>query len=153
MLYQFFLSGKHFGNIELLLSGSFHTASKHTLPIWAQTAKLAFSHTKEEKFVERRGVYDKSIIDCSFREDLRKKKDLDDNGGCEGFHPSLTTNGLCYTFNGKKPSDLWKSSEMITTFTNLFPPHSSRNNKTFGGSRTVQGKYRYLAPWALKNLN
>ena len=122
----------------MLLSGSFHTASKNALPIWAQTAKLAFNHTKEEEFVKRRGVYDKVIIDCAFREDLRRKKVPDSNGGCDGFYPSITTNGMCYTFNGKKSSDLWKSSEMLTTFASLFPSPAKRD-KTFGGSRTVQG--------------
>jgi hypothetical protein len=121
-----------------LFSGSFPTASKLTLPIWAHTAKLTFNHTKEEKSVQNIGVYDKSIIDCAFREDLRKKKIPDAIGGCKGFHPSLTTNGMCYTFNGKSPSALWKSSKMISTFATLFKSNSTED-KVFGGSRTVQG--------------
>ena len=88
----------------------------------------------------RNGIYDKSIIHCAFREDLRKKKFPDDNGGCEGFQPSLTTNGMCYTFNGKSTSELWKSSKMISTFDSMFPSHS-KSNRVFGGSRTVQGNY------------
>ena len=120
-----------------MFSGSFLTASKLTLPIWAHTAKLTFNHTKEEKSVQNIGVYDKSIIDCAFREDLRKKKIPDAIGGCKGFHPSLTTNGMCYTFNGKNTSELWKSSEIMTTFSSLLSSHSV--NKTFGGSRTWQG--------------
>ena len=79
------------------------------------------------------------IIDCAFRENLRRKKFPDSIGGCEDFHPSLTTNGMCYTFNGKDTSDLWKSSEMIKTFSSLFPSRS-KSDKTFGGSRSVQGK-------------
>ena len=78
------------------------------------------------------------IIDCAFKEDIRLKKFPDPDGGCEGFHPSLTTKGLCHTFNGKETSDLWKSSRMITTFASLFPSHS-KSNRTFGGSGTVQG--------------
>ena len=126
-------------HIKLLLSGSFHTASKHNLPIWAQTATgLAFNWTREEKFVNKRGVYDKLIIECALREDLRRRKLPDSVGGCEGFHPSLTTNGMCYTFNGKRTSDLWMSSEMIKTFSTLFTS-DSENQKNFGGSRSVQG--------------
>ena len=124
---------------KLLFLGSFHTASKHPLPIWYDTAKLVFNQTKEEKFVKQRGVYDKLIIDCAFRENLRRKRQPTDEGGCEGFHPSLTTNGLCYTFNGEHSSDIWKHSEMMTTFSHLFPSKTI-SNKTFGGSRTVQGK-------------
>ena len=78
------------------------------------------------------------IIDCAFREDLRRRRSPDPSGGCEGFQPSLTTNGMCYTFNGKKTSELWKPSGMITTFANLFPSNSI-DNKTWGGTRTVQG--------------
>ena len=79
------------------------------------------------------------IIDCAFREDLRKKKLPENATGCDDFKVSLTTNGMCYTFNGKRSSDIWQSSEMITTFSNIFPLHSN-NNKRFGGTRTVQGK-------------
>ena len=123
----------------MLISGSFRAASKHVLPIWAQTAKLAFNHTKDEKYVKSKGVFDKSIIECAFREDLRKRKYPDADGGCNDFEPSLTTNGMCYTFNGIKTSELWKSSEMMSTFAKLFPSHSE-SNKNFGGSKTVQGK-------------
>ena len=133
-----FKSSKNFHNC--IISGSFHTALKSPLPIWKETAKKAFRFINGDHFVKKRGVYDKIIIDCAFREDLRRRKSPDSDGGCESFHPSLTTNGMCYTFNGKDPTDLWKSSEMINTFTSLFPSHS-RNNKTFGGSRTVQGNY------------
>ena len=111
----------------------------HTTPIWAQTAKLAFNLTKGEDFVKKAGAYDKLIINCGFREDLRKMKFHDSHGGgCEGFYPSLTSNGMCYTFNGMKTSDLWRPSDIITTFSNLFPSNSE-SHKNFGGSRSVQG--------------
>ena len=78
------------------------------------------------------------IIDCAFKENLRRKKVPDANGGCKGFHPTLTTNGMCYTFNGKHSSELWQLSEMTTTFADIFPSNPI-NNKTFGGPRTAQG--------------
>ena len=81
------------------------------------------------------------IIDCAFKENLRRKKNPEPNGGCEGFLPSLTTNGMCFTFNGNETSKLWKPSKLITAFTNLFPSNS-KDNKTWGGARTVQGNYR-----------
>ena len=82
------------------------------------------------------------IIDCAFRENLRRKKLPDVDQGCEGFQPSLTTNGMCYTFNGKENDELWKSSLLTSTFKNLFPL-MSENNKTFGGERTAQGNFNY----------
>ena len=111
------------------------------LPIWKETAEKSFKLINTDDIVKRRGTYDKIIIDCTFREDLRRKGNPDPDGGCDGFHPSLTTNGMCYTFNGKRTSDIWQSSEMITAFSNLFPSHSVNNN-TFGGSRTVQGNHQ-----------
>ena len=97
-----------------------------------------FEVTKNDKFVEKRGVYDKLIIDCAFKENLLRKTLPDPIGGCKDFHPSLTTNGMCYTFNGKPTYELWKPSKMINSFSTLFPLHPT-NNKTFGGSRIVQG--------------
>ena len=111
------------------------------LPIWKQTAEKSFNLINDDDVVKRRGLYDKMIIDCTFREDLSRKGSPDPDGGCDGFHPSLTTNGMCYTFNGKNMSDLWKSSKLITTFSNLFPMNFDSKN-TFGGSRTVQGKFK-----------
>ena len=121
-----------------IFPGSFHTASRYPLTIWKETAGKSFNHIKNDNFVKRKGVYDKSIIDCAFREDLRRKNFPDPVGGCDGFHLSLTTNGMCQTFNGQETSDIWKSSEMTHTFANLFQSNS-KNNRTFGGSRTVQG--------------
>ena len=96
-----------------------------------------FNQTKKEEFVERRGVYDKMIIDCAFKENLQRKKQPS-NGGCIDFVPSITTNGLCYTFNGQTSSEIWKPSKMMTTFSKLFPSEV-KNKKKFGGTRTVQG--------------
>ena len=118
--------------------GSFHTTSKHSLPIWQETAKLVFNQPKEDDFVKKRGVYDKMIIDCAFRENLQRKKQLSEDGGCQDFEPSLTTNGMCYTFNGKHSSELWKVSKMTTAFASLFPS-KIKSDKKFGGSRTTQG--------------
>ena len=124
--------------IKKLFLGSFHTTAKHPLPIWRETAKVVFNQTKEDEFVKQRGVYDKMIIDCAFRENLQRKKQPSEDGGCQDFEPSLTTNGMCYTFNGKHSSELWKVSKMTTAFASLFPS-KIKSDKRFGGSRTTQG--------------
>ena len=121
-----------------IITGSFHTGSKHILPIWHDTAKTLFKDIKDDNFVKRNGVYEKMIIDCAFKENLLKKKLPDDIGGCKDFHPSLTTNGICYTFNGQDTSELWKTSEIMTTFSKILSSKSVI--KTFGGPRTWQGK-------------
>ena len=113
---------------------------KHNLPIWRDTAKAVFNQTKDENFVKKRGVFDKIIIDCAFRENLQRKKQLSQGGGCENFEPSLTSNGMCYTFNGYHSSELWKNSKMTTAFAKLFPL-KIESDKRFGGSRTTQGNF------------
>ena len=115
--------------------GSFHTTAKYPLPIWRESAKMLFNQTKEDDFVRQSGVYDKMIIECAFKNDLRRKKHPSVDGGCQDFEPSLTTNGMCYTFNGKHSSELWKVSEMTTAFASLFPS-KTKNEKAFGGTRT-----------------
>ena len=120
--------------------------------MWYDTAKLMFNQTKKEEFVEQRGVYDKMIIDCAFRENLRMKKLSEDNGGCDDFEASLTTNGMCYTFNGKHSSELWKVSEITNSFSHLFTSYA-HNNKTFGGPRTVQGRLCSNHSFHLKSLS
>ena len=122
----------------IIFSGTFPTALKYPLPFWHETAKEMFSNVEEGQYVQSNGLFDKLIVDCAFREDISLKKHPDGTGGCEGFYPTLTTNGLCYTFNGKSSSELWQSSKMINTFQTLFPSNP-KNNKTFGGLRTVQG--------------
>ena len=119
-----------------IFSGTFPTALKHSLPVWNLTAYKIFGHGEKDKFDQTKSLYDKLIIDCAFREDISLRGQPD--GGCEGFYPTLTTNGMCYTFNGQPTYELWKPSKMINSFSTLFPLHP-RNNKTFGGSRIVQG--------------
>ena len=97
----------------------------------------------EDEFVRKRGVYDKSIIDCAFRENLKRMKEPSFLGGCPDFQPSLTTNGICYTFNGKHSSELWKDSKMMTAFGRSFPSDTKTEKYFgyFGGARTTQGIY------------
>ena len=104
------------------------------------TANKIFSLVEDEQFVQTKGLYDKLIIDCAFREDISLKRQP--GNSCKGFHPTLTTNGMCYTFNGKPTSELWQPSKMINSFSTLFPLHPT-NNKTFGGPRTVQGTAKF----------
>ena len=122
----------------LLLKGSLHTANEKSLPIWQNIARKLFNQIKDDNFIKEKGLFDKMIIDCAFKSNLQRKKKPSMDGGCQYFEPSLTTNGLCYTFNGKHSSELWKDSEITTAFANLFPL-KAKNDKIFGGTRTTQG--------------
>ena len=85
------------------------------------------------------------IIDCAFKESLQRKNEPS-TGGCDGFEPSITTNGMCYTFNGDDSSAVWKASKVTTTFSKLFPKQDQKN-KTFGGMRTSRGKDTKFNRW------
>ena len=82
-----------------------------------------FDAVKTDKYVADNGLYNKLIMKCSFK-DRMSKISKTETEGCRGFRPTITSNGMCYTFNGKKTSELWKPSGMITTFANLFPSNS-----------------------------
>ena len=67
--------------------------------------------------------YDKLIMACTFKETLMTYR-ADFESGCPSSGYSLTSNGLCHTFNGIEASNLlkpkWKYTEIITAFKNIF---------------------------------
>ena len=66
-----------------------------------------------------------------------KKTSFYSEEGCDLFHPTLTTKGFCYTFNGNTPYETWKTAEIINVFNDLFPAHHS--NEQFYGPVKEQG--------------
>ena len=134
---------EHFSTFFKVISGSFPTALKGTTPIWFETAKAVFNQTKSQDFVEMYGLYDKVVMDCSFQEDLTKKKfnDSEAQGGCQYFDQSLTNNGLCYSFNALKPSSIWKSSKII----NLLEGNAEEDDfdYRYGGTGATRGNISF----------
>ena len=76
-------------------------------------------------------------MQCSFRDELSKVSGIE-NEGCRGFRPTMTSNGLCYTFNGESVTKVWRPSEVMDTFNSIFP-HEIVEPENFGGSGPVQG--------------
>ena len=95
--------------------------TKDSSPIWKDIAQRIFKSNNEDAFVSDRGLYDKLIMTCTLRRNLLKKTSFDHEEGCDLFHPTLTTKGFCYTFNGQTASETWKTKEIITVFNDLFP--------------------------------
>ena len=130
---------EHFETFFKVITGSFPSALKGTQPIWFKTAKAVFSQTKDQDFVETYGLYDKSVMDCSFQEDLTKKKfnASEAQGGCQYFEQSLTNNGICYSFNALKPSGIWKPSKLI----NLLDENTKNDtfDYRYGGTGATRG--------------
>ena len=131
-----------FSTFFKVISGSFPTALNGTKPsIWFEIAKAVFNDTKHQDFVETYGLYDKFIMDCSFQEDLTKKKlkDTESRGGCQYFQQSLTNNGLCYSFNTLKPSSIWKTSQLI----DLLEENAEEDyfDYRYGGTGATRGNF------------
>ena len=131
-----------------MISGTFHTPQKQAQEIWNDTARAMFEphELQEEEIIERKGLYDKMILDCAFKEDLKRRIDpVKKDGGCDNFFFSITTNGLCYTFNGKPAKEIWEyydNSEYMDTFTETWP--QGKADKNFGGSGAVQGNTLHI---------
>ena len=123
--------------------GSYLTSEEHPLPIWKNVTEILFNSTIITDDMNEKNQYEKLIMECAFQRNLLKKKSFNHDGGCDLFHPTLTTNGLCHTFNSEAPSDVWKSSETTNAFQDLFPWEHSK--EVFHDSGVVEGKSQLLS--------
>ena len=120
--------------------GSVLMASKETMPIWGQVADESFNQTRSEDSSSNVGQYDKLVMQYAFKQNILKKHHDDYNGeSSELFTPTLTTNGLCYSFNGENYSSVWKESEVTNTFNELFPHNKSA--EFFQGAEITDGEF------------
>lgn len=122
--------------------GSYPTAMKESLPVWLDTARKVFHKTLNKQTIEKNGLYDRVIMDCSFQGALMDK-DADLSGGCQYFDKTLTNKGLCHSFNGLAPSSLWKSSKLIATLEKNFDINHSHYK--FSGTGSNQGKKKVIS--------
>ena len=90
-----------------------------------------------EKYHFGKYFYDKLFFGCSYGEEIDFGKAL---GGCPLFQTVLTNNGICYSFNGQKPSHLFQDGKIVNTIetiTNDVYPE----NKMFQGPGLHDGKH------------
>ena len=122
------------------IHGSFLSASRVALPIWRKVSSDLFGARNVLNRTSGKALYDNLIMQCGFKEDILKQKQNIIDGGCRIFQPSLTTNGLCYSFNGEANSSIWKSSE-VTDFNNkLF--HKRNEIEVFERAGINEGNIR-----------
>ena len=122
--------------------GSVLMASKETMPIWGQVADESFNQTRSEDSSSNVGQYDKLVMQYAFKQNILTKQQDNYDGGSELFIPTLTTNGLCYSFNVENYSGVWKESEVTNTFTELFPHNNSA--EFFQGAAVTDGKILFF---------
>ena len=133
------------------ISGSFRGTSTDLSHIWQSIAQNVFENVKTNTYVKENGLYNLLIMECVFREGFSKVSGTGSKG-CRRFKPTITSNGLCYTFNGESLSKMWRPSEVTETFDQIFP-YFTTNKETFGGSGAVQGKLRINSSPQITNLH
>ena len=121
------------------LHGSVLMASKEAMPIGRQVADESFNQTRSEHSSSKVGLYDKLVMQYAFKQNILTKQQDDYDGGSELFTPTLTTNGLCYSFNSQNYSGLWKESKITNAFTELFPHNNSAD--FFQGASVTDGEF------------
>ena len=125
----------------IALHGSFLTASREAVPTWRQVADESFNQTRSQHRSSKVGQYDKLVMQYAFKQNILRKHrdDYDADGGSELFTPTLTTNGLCYSFNSENYSSVWKESDITNTFNELFPHNNSA--ELFQGAEKIDGEF------------
>ena len=113
---------------------------------WSDVATKVFSEANSNTYVEKNGYYDRLIMDCVFKEPLLSHEP-NQYGGCRDFYDSLTSNGLCQSFNGIVASQMWKenwkNSEIMQTFSKGFGGFEPQT-KLFRGIGRSEGMYMNL---------
>ena len=93
---------------------------------------------KTESFNEHPRYYDKLIVDCAYQKPIRNYGP-DFSEGCGDFEPILTSNGLCYSFNGIETEYLWHDSEIVQAFKSIFGKFQTETKK-FRGTGLSEGE-------------
>ena len=120
-----------------IYASSFRTNTNQNtaMTFWKNLAKKSF---KNEALSANTGYYDNLIMDCVFREPLLSHKpNLVES--CNKLYHSLTSNGLCHSFNGYSGSKLWKDSRIVQSFGSVFEG-SKEEDKKFRGVGSAEGR-------------
>ena len=118
--------------------GSFLTTDKQPPSVWTKVAKAIFNETTHTSRMLEKNMYNQLIMKCAFKESIVREKKIRMDGACDGFYPTLTTNGFCYSFGGPKITQIWKSSNITNAFDNTFT--WDNNHEFFKGETLIDGK-------------
>ena len=131
-----------------------YTASIKSIPtqssnpssiIWSDIAKNEFpKDTVSEKVVS---YNDKLVQACAFQEPLEPVSVHE----CGDFQYSLTSNGMCYSYNGMDTSKLWQDGKITKVFTETFGRYQTKI-KRFRGIGHSEGKPVLQVVYFVENL-
>ena len=106
--------------------------------VWIKTAKKIFGSILDDKIVRSKGMFDGLFLDCSFQEQFMTEELA---GGCNLFKHSLTSNGLCFSFNSEIPSNIWDNTFSITKVIEEVGEIKTTNISNFAGTGSKEGKF------------
>ena len=130
----------------IAIVGSHMNPTNHLDPVWKNIAQMMFKNLRSDDHASLKGVSNKVIMYCKLRKNLlRNGFDVGDSTGCDIFLPTLTSNGLCHTFNGQTPFETWNKAEVVTEFQNLFP--MAHAMESYHGAGNSEGNH------SLRNFN
>ena len=117
-----------------------YPTTKEELPsTWLKVAEKVFNKTVGEDFVKTNGLHNQMFIDCSYQEQLMKKpsKSSKLTGGCQYFDYSLTSKGVCHSFNSFEQSKIWQPSKIVDSFQQII--NNKHPDRKLGGTGSNQG--------------
>ena len=101
----------------------------------------AFSNTNNDTNAKEPEYYDNLIVDCAFQRPLiMMSHDPNLVYNCDEFYPILTINGLCHSFNGAGPENIYSDSKIMQSFNSLFRS-IDKQSKKFRGTGHSEGKF------------
>ena len=102
--------------------------------IWRQTAEQSFGETIDKG----NGLFNKLFLDCSFKKTFMTAGNPLP-GECDLFQQTLTSNGLCLSFNTVPPSDIWKEFKVVKALEEIMTIKPTKNS-FFSGAGANDGK-------------
>ena len=106
--------------------------------VWIKAAKKVFGSILDDTIVQSNGLFDGLFLDCSFQEQFMTEELA---GGCSLFTHSLTSNGLCFSFNSETPSNIWDNSFSLAKVIEEFGEVKRRKFSNFAGTGSNEGKF------------
>ena len=104
--------------------------------VWIDAAELVFGSTLDKTVVQSNGLFDSLFLDCSFQEQFMTEELA---GGCNLFQQSLTSNGLCLSFNTETPSNIWNDDMSFAKALEEIGATKPMELSNFGGTGPNEG--------------
>ena len=110
-----------------------------------KAANKVFGSTLDKGFVKNNALFDKLLLDCSFREQFMPPgQPL--KGKCDLFQQSLTSNGLCLSFNSETPSKIWNDgASYFAKAIEEIGDIKQMQVYNFGGAGSTEGRLNHLS--------